>query len=80
MCLRTAHTRRQKKRHRRYDADHRELLPDATTLFVLYPPRHANSPRSLTDFQVYAVTAYILAQNQLIDPKQVIDVRTATAS
>jgi hypothetical protein len=45
--------------------------------------RHAmpwTSPRSLTDFRVYAVTAYILAQNQLIDPKQVIDVRTATAS
>jgi hypothetical protein len=44
--------------------------------------RHAmpwTSPRSLADFQVYAVTAYILAQNQLIDPKQ-IDVRTATAS
>ena len=31
------------------------------------------SPRSLTDDQVYALTAYILAENKLIDAKQVIN-------
>lgn len=34
------------------------------------------SPRSLTDDQVYALTAYILAQNKLIDAKQVIDAQS----
>ena len=34
------------------------------------------SPRSLTDDQVYALTAYILAQNKLIDATQAIDART----
>jgi mono/diheme cytochrome c family protein len=34
------------------------------------------SPRSLTDDQVYALTAYILAENKLIDAKQVINAQT----
>jgi cytochrome c len=34
------------------------------------------SPRTLTDDQVYALTAYILAQNKLIDAKQVINAQT----
>jgi S-disulfanyl-L-cysteine oxidoreductase SoxD len=34
------------------------------------------TPRSLTDDQVYALTAYILAQNKLIDAQQVIDAQT----
>ena len=32
-----------------------------------------SSPRSLTDDQVYVLTAYILAQNKLIGAKQVIN-------
>jgi mono/diheme cytochrome c family protein len=35
-----------------------------------------NEPRSLTDHEVYALTAYILAENKLIDAKLVIDART----
>jgi cytochrome c len=35
-----------------------------------------NQPRSLTDHEVYALTAYILSENKLIAPKQVIDART----
>ena len=35
-----------------------------------------NAPRSLTDNEVYALTAYILAQNKLIDEKETIDART----
>ena len=31
-----------------------------------------NEPRSLTDHEVYALTAYILAENKLIDAKLVI--------
>ena len=34
------------------------------------------SPRSLTDDEVYALTAYILAENKLIDAKQVINAQT----
>jgi mono/diheme cytochrome c family protein len=33
-------------------------------------------PRSLTDHEVYALTAYILAENKLIDAKQVMNART----
>lgn len=33
-------------------------------------------PRSLTDHEVYALTAYILAENKVIDAKQVINART----
>jgi S-disulfanyl-L-cysteine oxidoreductase SoxD len=35
-----------------------------------------NQPRSLTDHEVYALTAYILAENKLIGGKQVINART----
>jgi cytochrome c len=35
-----------------------------------------NNPRSLSDHEVYALTAYILAENKLIDPKQVMNART----
>jgi cytochrome c len=34
------------------------------------------SPRTLTDDQVYALTACIVAQNKLIDTKQVINAQT----
>jgi hypothetical protein len=33
-------------------------------------------PSALTNDQVYALTAYILAQNELIDAKQVINAQT----
>jgi S-disulfanyl-L-cysteine oxidoreductase SoxD len=35
-----------------------------------------NQPRSLSDHEVYALTAYILAENKLIAPTQVINART----
>jgi mono/diheme cytochrome c family protein len=35
-----------------------------------------NEPRSLTDHEVYALTAYILAENKVIDAKQAINART----
>jgi cytochrome c len=34
------------------------------------------SPRTLTDDQVYAITAYLLAINKLIDDKEVINAQT----
>jgi mono/diheme cytochrome c family protein len=50
--------------------------PYATTLFdYIRRAMPWTSPRSLTDDQVYALTAYILAQNKLIPPSQVIDAR-----
>jgi len=51
--------------------------PFATTLFdYIRRSMPWTSPRSLTDDQVYALTAYILAQNKLIDLKQVINGKT----
>jgi S-disulfanyl-L-cysteine oxidoreductase SoxD len=51
--------------------------PDATTLFdYIRRAMPWTSPRSLTDDQVYALTAYILAQNKLIDAKLVINAQT----
>jgi S-disulfanyl-L-cysteine oxidoreductase SoxD len=51
--------------------------PYATTLFdYIRRSMPWPSPRSLADDQVYALTAYILAQNKLIDEKQVIDAQT----
>jgi S-disulfanyl-L-cysteine oxidoreductase SoxD len=51
--------------------------PDATTLFdYIRRSMPWTSPRSLSDDQVYALTAYILAQNKLIDAKQVINAQT----
>jgi S-disulfanyl-L-cysteine oxidoreductase SoxD len=50
--------------------------PYATTLFdYIRRAMPWTSPRSLNDNQVYALTAYILAQNKLIDAKAVIDAR-----
>jgi len=51
--------------------------PCATTLFdYIRRAMPWTSPRTLTDDQVYALTAYILAQNKLIDVKQVINAQT----
>jgi S-disulfanyl-L-cysteine oxidoreductase SoxD len=51
--------------------------PYATTLFdYIRRSMPWTSPRSRTDDQVYALTAYILAQNKLIDSKQVINAQT----
>jgi mono/diheme cytochrome c family protein len=54
--------------------------PYATTLFdYIRRAMPWTSPRTLTDDQVYALTAYILAQNKLIDAKQVINAQTLAA-
>jgi S-disulfanyl-L-cysteine oxidoreductase SoxD len=51
--------------------------PYATTLFdYIRRSMPWTSPRSLTDDQVYALTAYILVQNKLIDARQVINAQT----
>jgi S-disulfanyl-L-cysteine oxidoreductase SoxD len=51
--------------------------PYATTLFdYIRRSMPWTSPRSLTDDQVYALTAYILAQNKLIDPRQAMNAQT----
>jgi mono/diheme cytochrome c family protein len=51
--------------------------PYATTLFdYIRRSMPWTSPRSLTDDQVYALTAYVLAQNKLIDAKQVMNAQT----
>jgi mono/diheme cytochrome c family protein len=51
--------------------------PYATTLFdYIRRAMPWPSPRSLTDDQVYALTAYILAQNHLFDSQQVINAQT----
>ena len=48
--------------------------PYATTLFdYIRRAMPWTQPRSLTDEQVYALTAYILAQNTLIDPSAVMN-------
>jgi mono/diheme cytochrome c family protein len=54
--------------------------PYATTLFdYIRRAMPWTSPRTLTDDQVYALTAYILAQNKLIDAKQVVNAQTLPA-
>jgi S-disulfanyl-L-cysteine oxidoreductase SoxD len=51
--------------------------PYATTLFdYIRRSMPWTAPRSLTDDQVYALTAYILAENHLIDARQVINAQT----
>jgi S-disulfanyl-L-cysteine oxidoreductase SoxD len=51
--------------------------PYATTLFdYIRRAMPWTSPKSLTDDQVYALTAYILAQNKLIGAKQTIKAQT----
>ena len=55
----------------------KNYCPYATTLFdYIRRSMPWTSPRSLTDDQVYALTAYILAQNHLIDAKEVINAQT----
>jgi mono/diheme cytochrome c family protein len=51
--------------------------PYATTLFD-YTRRAMpwTEPRSLTDDEVYALTAYILAQNKLIDPRETMNAQS----
>jgi mono/diheme cytochrome c family protein len=54
--------------------------PYATTLFdYIGRAMPWTSPRTLTNDQVYALTAYILAQNKLIDARQVINAQTLPA-
>jgi mono/diheme cytochrome c family protein len=51
--------------------------PYATTLFdYIRRAMPWTQPRSLSDDQVYALTAYILAQNKLIDPGTTINAQT----
>jgi mono/diheme cytochrome c family protein len=51
--------------------------PYATTLFdYIRRSMPWTAPRSLTNDQVYALTAYILAQNKLIDPSEVINAQS----
>jgi S-disulfanyl-L-cysteine oxidoreductase SoxD len=51
--------------------------PYSTTLFdYIRRAMPWTSPRSLTDDQVYALTAYILAQNKLIDAKETMDAQS----
>jgi cytochrome c len=51
--------------------------PYATTLFdYIRRSMPWTSPRSLSNDEVYALTAYILAQNKLIGVEQVINART----
>ena len=51
--------------------------PYATTLFdYIRRSMPWTSPRSLSNDQVYALTAYVLASNKLIDPKLVINAQT----
>ena len=51
--------------------------PYSTTLFdYIKRAMPWTSPRTLTDDQVYALTAYNSAQNKLIDAKQVINAQT----
>jgi S-disulfanyl-L-cysteine oxidoreductase SoxD len=51
--------------------------PYSTTLFdYIRRSMPWTSPRSLNDDQVYALTAYILAQNKLIDPNETINAQS----
>jgi S-disulfanyl-L-cysteine oxidoreductase SoxD len=51
--------------------------PYATTLFdYIRRAMPWTQPRSLSDTDVYALTAYILAQNKLIDAKLTVDAQT----
>jgi S-disulfanyl-L-cysteine oxidoreductase SoxD len=51
--------------------------PVSTTLFdYIRRAMPWTSPRSLTDEQVYALTAYILAQNNLIDSKEAMNAQS----
>ena len=51
--------------------------PYSTTVFDhIRRAMHWHQPRSLTDDEVYALTAYILAQNKLIGEKDVMNAQT----
>ena len=51
--------------------------PYATTVFdYIRRAMPFNAPRSLSDHEVYALTAYILALNKLIDEKALMDAKT----
>jgi len=51
--------------------------PYATTLFdYIRRAMPWNEPRSLTDHEVYALTAYILAEAKIIDKSMVLDAQT----
>ncbi len=54
--------------------------PYATTLFdFIRRSMPFTQPRSLTDQEVYALTAFILAENQLIGGNDVVDAKTLPA-
>ena len=54
--------------------------PYATTIFdFIRRAMPANAPKSLTDQEVYALTAYLLSLNKLIGETDVIDAKTLPA-
>jgi len=55
----------------------KNFWPYATTIFdFIRRAMPFSQPRSLSDDEVYALTAYILAENKLIDPKDVMNAET----
>jgi S-disulfanyl-L-cysteine oxidoreductase SoxD len=55
----------------------KNFWPYATTIFdFIRRAMPFSQPRSLSDDEVYALTAYILAENRLIDPKDVMNAET----
>ena len=55
----------------------KNFIGDATTIFdFIRRAMPFNAPRSLTDDEVYALTAYILAENKLIGAGDVISAET----
>ena len=57
--------------------DHRQLLALRDDALRLHSPRHAvEQPRSLTNDEVYALTAYILSLNKLIGENDTMNAQT----
>src|SRR3569832_150897 len=57
----------------------KNFWPYATTVFdFIRRSMPFNAPRSLTDDEVYALTAYILAENKQIDAKEPMNAETLT--
>src|SRR3984893_9334884 len=55
----------------------KNFLPYATTIFdFLRPAMPFTRPRSLSDDEVYALTAYILAENKLIGADEAMDAQS----
>jgi len=55
----------------------KNFWPYATTVFdFIRRAMPFNAPRSLSDDEVYALTAYILAENKLIDAKETMNAET----